>query len=56
MPPRFVSGAVALGLAAGVLTAAGATAAQRDGYWRAYFPGTSNFDRQKSLDDFVDVR
>lgn len=30
--------------------------AARDGYWRAYFPGTSNFDRQKSPDDFVDVR
>ncbi|WP_089309759.1 hypothetical protein [Actinomadura mexicana] len=30
--------------------------AERDGYWRAYFPGTTNCDRQKSLDDFVDVR
>jgi hypothetical protein len=30
--------------------------AERDGYWRAYFPGTSNFDRQNSFDDFVDVR
>jgi hypothetical protein len=30
--------------------------AKLDGYWRAYFPGTSNCDRQKSLDDFVDVR
>ncbi|MGW3767185.1 hypothetical protein [Actinomadura verrucosospora] len=30
--------------------------AKQDGYWRAYFPGTSNFDRQKSADDFVDVR
>lgn len=30
--------------------------AKRDGVWRAYFPGTSNFDRQKSWDDFIDVR
>ncbi|WP_143118425.1 MULTISPECIES: hypothetical protein [Actinomadura] len=30
--------------------------AKRDGTWRAYFPGTSNFDRQKSRDDYVDVR
>ncbi|CNE31979.1 Uncharacterised protein [Mycobacterium tuberculosis] len=29
---------------------------KRDGVWRAYFPGTSNFDRQKSWDDFIDVR
>ena len=30
--------------------------AKRDGTWRAYFPGTSNFDRQKSRDDYIDVR
>ncbi|MFF4240651.1 hypothetical protein ACFYYL_32665 [Actinomadura geliboluensis] len=30
--------------------------AKRDGIWRAYFPGTSNFDRQKSRDDYIDVR
>lgn len=30
--------------------------AKWDGTWRAYFPGTSNFDRQKSRDDYVDVR
>lgn len=30
--------------------------AKRDGVWRAYFPGTSNFDRQKSRDDYIDVR
>ena len=30
--------------------------AKRDGVWRAYFPGTSNFDKQKSRDDYIDVR
>ncbi|NKZ06711.1 hypothetical protein [Actinomadura latina] len=30
--------------------------AKRDGTWRAYFAGTSNFDKQKSRDDYIDVR
>ena len=29
---------------------------KRDGIWRAYFAGTSNFDVQKSRDDYIDVR